>query len=79
MKETQLPSETPYMFNIYLTMDNIKHSIRTANYWWIMNWKGVKEHCRDYKLYASALDTGSSNDNRTETHGLPFPDYIQEC
>ena len=76
MKETQLPSETSYMLNIHLTMDSIKHSIRTANYWWIMNWKDVKEHPRDYKLHASGLDTGCSNDNRTQTHGLPFLDYI---
>ena len=76
MKEAQLTSETLYIFNKNLTMDNIKHSTRTAIYWWIMNWKDVKEHCRGCKLYASALDTWSSNDSRTQTHGLPFPDNI---
>lgn len=54
MKEAQLLSEKPYILNIHLTMDNIKHSIRTVNYCRILNWKDVKEHCRENKLNVPA-------------------------
>jgi hypothetical protein len=56
MKKAQLLSEKTYIFNIHFTMDNIKHSIRTANYWWILNWKDVKEHYRENKLHVSAQE-----------------------
>jgi len=75
-KHSYLPKRCIYSIHIWQwKISNIIFVQRITGGKWIGRmWKNTA--VATSHVYASALHTGSSNDNRTQMHGLPFPDNI---